>query len=80
MADFSTANFLKEWEEFMKVYGMQHVGFTVPDLDEAVAFFTKLFGAVECLSTGSSAGSADASRRRRGLASKKRALCAKCPI
>lgn len=36
----------------MKVYGMQHIGFTVPDLDQAVAFFKTMFGAVECLSTG----------------------------
>lgn len=36
----------------MKVYGMQHIGFTVPDLDQAVAFFQSMFGAVECLSTG----------------------------
>lgn len=36
----------------MKVYGMQHIGFTVPDLDEAVSFFETVFGAVECLSTG----------------------------
>lgn len=36
----------------MKVFGMQHIGFTVPDLEQAVAFFTRHFGAVECLSTG----------------------------
>ena len=36
----------------MKVYGMQHIGFTVPDLDQAVTFFQAMFGAVECLSTG----------------------------
>jgi catechol 2,3-dioxygenase-like lactoylglutathione lyase family enzyme len=31
---------------------MQHIGFTVPDLDQAVGFFKTVFGAVECLSTG----------------------------
>ncbi|WP_457588844.1 VOC family protein [Ensifer canadensis] len=31
---------------------MQHVGFTVPDLDEAVHFFETIFGAVTCLETG----------------------------
>lgn len=36
----------------MKVYGVQHIGFTVPDMDQAVAFFEALFGAVSCLSTG----------------------------
>jgi catechol 2,3-dioxygenase-like lactoylglutathione lyase family enzyme len=36
----------------MKTYGMQHVGFTVPDLDQAVRFFETMFGAVQCLSTG----------------------------
>lgn len=36
----------------MKVYGVQHIGFTVPDTDQAVAFFETLFGAVTCLSTG----------------------------
>lgn len=36
----------------MKLYGMQHIGFTVPDLDEAVRFFETIFGAVTCLSTG----------------------------
>jgi len=36
----------------MRIYGMQHVGFTVPDLDEAVRFFEAIFGAVTCLETG----------------------------
>jgi catechol 2,3-dioxygenase-like lactoylglutathione lyase family enzyme len=39
-------------EKKMTVYGMQHIGFTVPDLDQAVNFFRDVFGAVECLSTG----------------------------
>lgn len=36
----------------MKVHGIQHVGFTVPDMALAVSFFETLFGAVTCLSTG----------------------------
>ncbi|TNC72760.1 VOC family protein [Rubellimicrobium roseum] len=36
----------------MKTYGMQHVGFTVPDLEEAVRFFETVFGGVTVLSTG----------------------------
>lgn len=36
----------------MKTFGMQHVGFTVPDLEQAVSFFETMFGAVQCLSTG----------------------------
>lgn len=36
----------------MKVYGMQHVGFTVPDMDQAVRFFEEVFGGVTVLSTG----------------------------
>ncbi|MDZ4310080.1 MAG: VOC family protein [Cypionkella sp.] len=36
----------------MKIYGVQHIGFTVPDMDKAVAFFEAFFGAVICLSTG----------------------------
>ncbi|MCW5711845.1 VOC family protein [Shinella yambaruensis] len=51
----------------MKVYGMQHVGFTVPDLDQAVAFFTGLFGAVECLSTGLIDVDDEYMRRRLGV-------------
>lgn len=36
----------------MKIHGMQHIGFTVPDLDQAVSFFEAAFGAVTVLSTG----------------------------
>ncbi|MFC3180359.1 VOC family protein [Cypionkella sinensis] len=36
----------------MKVYGVQHIGLTVPDMAQAVAFFVTHFGAVVCLSTG----------------------------
>ncbi|CAN7753467.1 MULTISPECIES: VOC family protein [unclassified Ensifer] len=36
----------------MKVFGMQHIGFTVPDLEEAAGFFEAVFGAARCLQTG----------------------------
>jgi catechol 2,3-dioxygenase-like lactoylglutathione lyase family enzyme len=36
----------------MKFFGMEHVGFTVPDLDAAVQFFESAFGAVTALETG----------------------------
>ncbi|MES2436271.1 MAG: VOC family protein [Pseudomonadota bacterium] len=36
----------------MKVYGVQHIGFTVPDMAQAVTFFETYFGGVVCLSTG----------------------------
>ena len=32
--------------------GIHHVGFTVPDLDEAIGFFKAMFGCVKVLSTG----------------------------
>ncbi|MCA3506757.1 MAG: VOC family protein [Rhodobacter sp.] len=51
----------------MKVYGMQHIGFTVPDLDQAVDFFKTMFGAVECLSTGLIDADDDFMRRRLGV-------------
>jgi catechol 2,3-dioxygenase-like lactoylglutathione lyase family enzyme len=51
----------------MKVYGMQHIGFTVPDMDQAVAFFRDIFGAVECLSTGLIDVDDDYMRRRLGV-------------
>ncbi|WP_032831691.1 VOC family protein [Pseudomonas sp. GM78] len=36
----------------MKLYGMEHVGFTVPDLDQAVQFFEQVLGAVTAMETG----------------------------
>lgn len=51
----------------MKVYGMQHIGFTVPDLGQAVDFFRTVFGAVECLSTGLIDVDDDFMRRRLGV-------------
>ena len=36
----------------MTVFGLQHIGLTVPDMAQAVRFFETMFGAVVCLSTG----------------------------
>jgi catechol 2,3-dioxygenase-like lactoylglutathione lyase family enzyme len=35
-----------------KVYGMHHIGITVPDIEEGIAFFKAVFGAVEVFRTG----------------------------
>ena len=37
----------------MGVLGLHHIGFTVPDMDQAVAFFTDVFGAVTVMECGS---------------------------
>ena len=34
------------------VQGIQHIGMTVPDMDQAVRFFEVMFGAVTCITTG----------------------------
>jgi catechol 2,3-dioxygenase-like lactoylglutathione lyase family enzyme len=34
------------------VYGMHHIGITVPDIEEGIDFFTAIFGAVEVFRTG----------------------------
>ncbi|MDE0210698.1 MAG: VOC family protein [Boseongicola sp.] len=36
----------------INVHGLEHVGLTVPDLEQAVEFFETVFGAVTVLSTG----------------------------
>ncbi len=36
-----------------KTYGLQHIGFTVPDMEEAVEFLTSMFGAVTVMECGS---------------------------
>ena len=36
----------------IKTYGMQHIGFTVPNMDQAVDFFETVFGGVTVLETG----------------------------
>lgn len=35
-----------------KTYGMHHIGITVPDIEEGIAFFKAVFGAVEVFRTG----------------------------
>lgn len=35
-----------------KVYGMHHIGITVPDIEQGIAFFKAVFGAVEVFRTG----------------------------
>jgi len=34
------------------VYGMHHIGITVPNIDEGIAFFKAVFGAIEVFHTG----------------------------
>lgn len=36
-----------------KTHGLQHIGFTVPDMNEAVDFLTNVFGAVTVMECGS---------------------------
>lgn len=36
----------------VEIYGMHHIGITVPDMAEGIAFFTNVFGAVEVFHTG----------------------------
>lgn len=35
-----------------KVYGMHHIGITVPDIEEGIRFFQAVFGAIEVFRTG----------------------------
>ncbi|MEK1899092.1 VOC family protein [Hyphomicrobiales bacterium] len=35
-----------------RVYGMHHIGITVPDIEEGIAFFRAVFGAIEVFRTG----------------------------
>jgi catechol 2,3-dioxygenase-like lactoylglutathione lyase family enzyme len=35
-----------------RVLGMHHIGITVPDIKEAIAFFKAVFGAIEVFNTG----------------------------
>lgn len=51
----------------MKVYGVEHFGFTVPDLDEAVEFFETVFGAVTVMKTGKVEGDDEFMKRRLGV-------------
>jgi catechol 2,3-dioxygenase-like lactoylglutathione lyase family enzyme len=34
------------------VHGIQHIGLTVPNMEQAVQFFEAIFGAVTCIATG----------------------------
>ncbi|MBO6638001.1 MAG: VOC family protein [Roseitalea sp.] len=51
----------------MTVLGLHHVGFTVPDMDEAVAFFTEMFGAVTIMECGAVDVDDDFMRTRLGV-------------
>lgn len=51
----------------LKVFGVEHVGFTVPDLEEAVAFFETVFGAVTVMTTGKVDVDGEFMRRRLGV-------------
>lgn len=51
----------------MKVYGVEHFGFTVPNLDEAVEFFETAFGAVTVMETGRVEGDGEFMKRRLGV-------------
>jgi catechol 2,3-dioxygenase-like lactoylglutathione lyase family enzyme len=35
-----------------QVYGVHHIGITVPDIEQGIAFFKEVFGAVEVFHTG----------------------------
>jgi catechol 2,3-dioxygenase-like lactoylglutathione lyase family enzyme len=35
-----------------RVYGMHHIGITVPDIEQGIAFFRAVFGAIEVFRTG----------------------------
>jgi catechol 2,3-dioxygenase-like lactoylglutathione lyase family enzyme len=46
------AAFYEEDYAMEKVHGMHHIGITVPDIEEGIAFFKVVFGAVEVFRTG----------------------------
>ncbi len=37
-----------------RVYGMHHIGITVPDIEEGIAFFKAIFGAIDVFRTAPS--------------------------
>jgi catechol 2,3-dioxygenase-like lactoylglutathione lyase family enzyme len=49
-----------------KIYGMHHIGITVPDIDEGIRFFEAVFGAVEVFRTGPFDVDADFMKNRLG--------------
>jgi catechol 2,3-dioxygenase-like lactoylglutathione lyase family enzyme len=51
----------------MKVYGVEHFGFTVPNLDKAVEFFETVFGAVTVIETGKVDADDEYMKRRLGV-------------
>lgn len=51
----------------MKIFGIEHFGFTVPDMDEAVEFFETIFGAVTALETGKIEVDDEYMKRRLGV-------------
>ena len=51
----------------MKIYGVEHLGFTVPNLGEAVEFFEAVFGAVTVMETGRIDGDDEFMKRRLGI-------------
>lgn len=42
----------KKAHAMIKAHGLQHIGFTVPDMEEAVNFLTSVFGAVTVMECG----------------------------
>jgi catechol 2,3-dioxygenase-like lactoylglutathione lyase family enzyme len=51
----------------LQIFGIEHIGLTVPDLDQAVSFFETVFGAVTCMTTGKVDVDGDYMRRRLGV-------------
>ena len=56
-----------EWKSMIRAYGLQHVGFTVPDMDEAVNFFETVLGASTIMECGSVDVDAEFMKRRLGV-------------
>lgn len=50
-----------------RVHGLQHIGFTVPDMEEAVQFFKTMFGAETIMECGSVDVDDDFMKRRLGV-------------
>ncbi len=50
-----------------RTYGLQHIGFTVPNMQQAVDFFTNVFGAVTIMECGSVDVDDDFMKRRLGV-------------
>ncbi len=48
-------------------FGLQHIGFTVPDMEQAVEFFTSMFGAETIMECGSVDVDDDFMKRRLGV-------------